>query len=254
MTFDSVKKKLDINPFYFTKAIEIETHNRCNYANWHTRCPIASFKEKIIMPMEKIGGILEELGKYDFDGTIYPFNYSEPLIDPRMFKIIELIKWLVPKAPIALYTNGFMVDEIMLRELQQAGVARVNISIYTPEDGIYFHELLCKLRVENFPMILRAYQRYPMEERMNDKKEWYDANARPLKRGCPSPYKYLTITANGEMVLCCHDWKSMHVFGSIYESSLVDIIKSDKAIQTFTDLCNWERDKYYLCARCKKHR
>jgi 2-deoxy-scyllo-inosamine dehydrogenase (SAM-dependent) len=253
MTIDQLKGILNKDPFYFTKGVQIETTNRCNYATWHSRCPISRYKEKKILPMKKIVDILKELGRYNYKQAIYPFNYGEPLIDPRMFSIIEKARKLVPGAGIALYTNGFMVDETMIRDLNDIGLNRLNISVYTPEDEVYFHKLIVGVR-KQIPMLLRAYGRYPMEEKMNDKLDWYDSDPSPLSRGCSAPYSYLLINSNGDLGLCCHDWKNTFTFGSLYKNKLVDLIKSQKAMEVFINLRNRKRDLYALCARCKKHR
>ena len=138
-----IKKYLDRlrkNPFYYTAGINIETTNYCNYAPFHKKCAANLCKERHVLSLEKIEKILVEVGHYDFGGMIYPFLYSEPLTDPRMFKIFEMIKKYVPKAKIQLYTNGAMLDETLMFELDRF-VDRLNISVYSPEEGKHFHKL-----------------------------------------------------------------------------------------------------------------
>jgi MoaA/NifB/PqqE/SkfB family radical SAM enzyme len=253
MTFENVKKNLDINPFVYTEGILLETTNRCNYANCHHRCPIHSMKERKILPLKIIEKILKELGEHNYGGRIYPFCYSEPLIDPRFFKIMEMINKYVPKAKVWFYTNGFMVDENMLMDIADncESVKRVIFSIYNYEDERYFHKMIKRLR-NKVPFELRAYGRYPMNKKMNDKVEWYDNEPINIKRSCPAPYKYIYINSSGDITICCHDWKAMHTFGSILNKSLVDIIKSKEMIDTYVNLSNKKREQYFLCSRCHK--
>lgn len=253
MNIETVKEKLKKNPLHFTNNVLLETTNRCNYASIHPRCPLHKITDRRILPLKIIEKILIELGKYNFSGTFYPFNYSEPLIDPRFYNILSLAKKYIPNAKIWIYSNGFMVDKNLLEELDERGLDRINFSAYTEVDNIYLHNLI-KSNRDKLKMELRAYKRYPMNERMNNKVDWYDNEKINLKIPCPSPLRFITINSVGEVVLCCHDWKSKEVFGSLVDNTLYKIVNSDKSINTFVELSNGEREKYELCSRCNKHR
>jgi len=250
---DKIKKNLINNLFFYTRNVLIETTNRCNYSNIHLKCPLSLIKEKKILSFDYICKVLDELGKYDFSGIIYPFNYSEPLIDPRFFLIIREIKKRVPKARVWIYTNGFMVDDNMLKELDDLGIERINFSVYSESEGIYIHKMILRNR-DSMNVTLRAYQRYPFCQKMNDKISWYESNPININRGCPSPYKFLTINSFGEVIICCHDWKRKHVLGNIKEESIKDIFLKDEVIEMYYNLIKGDRNKYYLCSRCNKHR
>ncbi len=253
MDKEIVKKNLQINPFAYTGNVLIETTNVCNYALLHKKCPASLIKEPKSLPLEIIEQILKLLGKHDFQGIIYPFLYSEPLADPRFFYILTLIEKYVPKAKIWLYSNGFNVDDSLIKEMDKFRVNRLNFSVYSPEEGRRIHKMILRVR-DNVSMVLRAYQRYPMDKKMNNKMCWLDDKAINIKRPCPSPLKFLTINAFGEVIICCHDWKRIHVFGSLYKQELNTILQSDNVIETFLDLLKGERYKYTLCAHCLKHR
>jgi MoaA/NifB/PqqE/SkfB family radical SAM enzyme len=251
-----IRSNLKVNPFVYTRAISIEPSNICNYSNIHQKCPLSKMKEKKIMPLRDIEKILIELSKYNYSGIIHPFNYSEPLIDPRFYTILDLIKKYIPKAFVSIYTNGFFLDEMVLDELAEHGMNRVAISLYDKKEDKRLLGLLRRIRANGGHSIeLRAYRRYPLSVCMNNKIEWYDDEPINSKMPCSAPLSYLYINTYGDVVLCCHDWKSMHTFGSIYDSSLYDIINSDKVIDTYIALQHGERHKLHLCARCPdKHR
>lgn len=250
MTIEKIKKNLESNPLHYTNSIMIETHSKCNYAMIHPRCPMHHVKERVTLPIDNIIGVLEELGAYDFDGTFYPFNYSEPMIDPRMFWIVAMAKQIMPKIKVVTYTNGFMIDEQMIKEMLDVGFNRINISVYTPEEGVFFRKILKKF--PNNREVLRAIQRWPMDQQMNDKVFW-DKEIN-LKRSCPAPYKFITINSFGEVVLCCHDWQRKHVLGNIKEESLRHILTKPEVIEMYYNLINGNRKPYWLCSRCNKHR
>ena len=253
LTKEKIISNLNKDPLFYTKNVVIETTNRCNYAPFHPRCPLHYIKEKKILPLVLIENILKEIGEYNFSGVIYPFNYGEPNIDPRFFHILTLIKKYVPQAKIWIYSNGFMVDDTLLKELDSFGLDRLNFSAYTPEEGKYIHLMILRLR-DSVKMTLRAYRRYPMDECMNDKVQWYDNEPLNLNLPCTAPLKFLTINSYGDVGLCCHDWKRIQTFGNVAEKSLVEIIRSDKIIDVFYNLLKGERYRYQLCARCWKQR
>jgi len=248
-----IKSNLEKNPLSYTRAILLETTNICNYSAIHPKCPISTFKEKIILPLKTIEKVLKELGEFGFKGTIFPFCYSEPLVDPRMFKILEMIRGFVPLARPWLYTNGFMLNDEMVRELDEYGVKRLCVSIYTPEEGKRMRGIIKRMRGE-VKMELRAYRRYPMNERMNDKMDWPDRELLNLKTPCPSPLRYLTIDSGGNVIICCHDFLKKHIFGNVKDETLAQIIRKEETIRAFEELSAGKREGYFLCARCTKHR
>lgn len=253
ISVEIIRKNLKINPLAYTRNILIETTNRCNYAVYHTRCPLHYIKEKNILSLKIIQKVLTELGMYKFSGIIYPFNYSEPLIDPRFFKIVEMIKALLPAAKIRIYTNGFMVDDTMLEELEILGLDRISFSVYTPEEGKYIRKMILRNR-DKMKTELRAYQRWPMNTMMNDKVDWYTNKPLNLTLSCPSPLRFLTINALGQLQICCHDWQKKHVFGDLHNETLAEIVNKKVVAETYYNLINGQRYKYVLCSRCWKRR
>jgi len=248
------RAKLEADVFALTKSIVFETNNICNYSNLHPQCPVSQMKEKKIMPFELIEKLFEELGELKYNKILWPFCYNEPLIDPRLFKIIDLAKEKMPEARIALYSNGFFMNEVLLKELSDRNIPKIVFSVYTPED----HKRLLKLvewRDKNKIRIrIRLARRYPMIKRMNDKMCWYDRAPVKYDKHCKAPYRYVNINSDGDVVICCHDFKAMHKFGNIKEQSLKDILLTDKMLDTYVSLINKERSKFFLCARCTKHR
>jgi len=250
-----IRNELKINPFTYTTAVSIEMSNICNYSNCHERCPLFHVKEKKILSLIAIEKILIELGKYDFSGIIYPFNYSEPLIDPRFYVVLDLIKKHVPKAYVSFYTNGFFFDETILEELIDRGVKRIDISYYDKNEEARLRPILNRARERKEDrIILRGYRRYPCNVYMNDKVDWYDNEPINLNLKCSAPINYIVINADGNVTLCCHDWKSMHTFGSIHVKSLFKIVNSEKMIETFLKLLEGKRSEVFLCSKCTKHR
>jgi radical SAM protein with 4Fe4S-binding SPASM domain len=250
----TIKNKLNIDPFYLTKSILLEMSNICNYSSIHPLCPVSQMKEKKILPLKIIEKFLNELKDLNYNKVIWPFCYSEPLIDPRFFLVSDMIKEKLPDSIIAIYSNGFFMNEVILQELEERKIAKIVFSVYTPDDFKRLTTLNEWRLKNNLKIRMRLAKRYPMPRRMNDKICWYDREPVKYDMICKAPYRYLTINSNGDVVICCHDYRALHKFGNIKTQHIKEILLSDKMIDTYISLINKERNKFYLCARCTKYR
>lgn len=252
----TIKEELEKDLFKYTNSILIGMSNICNYSDRHPRCPISEMKEKTTLPFNIIEKLILELKELKFRKILWPFFYSEPLIDPRLFSVMELIKTNLPKARIQMYTNGFMMNKNLLLDLKKFQIRRIIFSTYNEIDHKRFTDLIIWAESIKFPIALRIAKRYPMDKRMNDKliNCWYERAPIKLDRSCAAPLSYITINEKGEVVICCHDYRAMHVLGNIKDNTLKEILLSDKVIDTYVSLINKERSKFFLCERCTKYR
>lgn len=73
-------------------------------------------------------------------------------------------------------------------------------------------------------------------------------------RGCAQqdrPHQWLHFTANGQAILCCHDYQSQHVLGDIRKGSVASILGGE----TLNQYRRWatgreEAPEDFLCRRC----
>lgn len=251
---EKIKARLKNNPTFYTSSLILEISNICNYASVHPVCPAHYFKEKKTMSLGLIEKILKDLKDLNWDKLIWPFCYSEPLIDPRFFTIASMVGQYLPKTRIGIYTNGFFMDINLLRDLVKFNLGKIIFSAYTPEEQKRFRALIADAKKEKLPLQFRITRRYPMTVRMSDKINWYDRKPVHYHKACKAPFRFLNINVDGNLIICCHDWKAYHQFGSLKTQSLRDILLSDKMLDTFVALKKNERDKYFLCARCTKRR
>jgi radical SAM protein with 4Fe4S-binding SPASM domain len=66
------------------------------------------------------------------------------------------------------------------------------------------------------------------------------------------PYNWLHILSNGDIVLCCQDWKRETLCGNILQNKLQDILTSKR----YNDIMQKsvgkkESDANFICKRCK---
>lgn len=248
MNSSELKKILEKNPLARTRQINIEISTICNNSQIHRFCPLYCMERKV-MSLSLIEKILIEIGKYDYSKKIAPFSYSEPTADPRLYVVLNMIRKYVPKAKVYLISNGFFIDDVSMKELLDRGVQKVKFSCYTQQDFKRISEVVKKQDRGN----LRAVKMFPTENRMDSRVDWYDTSRKNLIMSCAAPLHRMLINVNGDLTLCCLDWKYQHTFGSLKEKSLKELITSDRVIDTYLGLLKGKRT-LDLCSRCNRRR
>jgi len=252
---EKFKEAMSKDIFRKTKVINLEISNLCNYTIIHPQCPTSKMK-KHIMPLETIDKISKNLGDANFNKTLSPYAYSEPLIDPRLYTVIEILRKNVPKARLAIITNGFFLYETILDDIVERGISHITVTAYFPNE----HERINKLKEvceKKYPKVFfRVIKGYPLQRRMADKYSIYDKDT-PInksKRGCRAPYRYVYINSYGDVVLCCNDWKAQVTFGNLKEKPVREIFLSDKMLERNLNAEAGNRQKYFLCSRCYRNK
>ncbi len=73
-------------------------------------------------------------------------------------------------------------------------------------------------------------------------------------RACPFPWKQANVQANGELLMCCHDYGGATSMGNVTGGSLLAQYNSDRYRRVREDLRAWSYGSAPLCARCAFHR
>lgn len=113
---------LTTNPLSFKKSVSIELSNLCNYSKIHTKCPLYDEKEPQVMPTYLIKKIIEELKDHNYKGTIMFSVYNEPLIDPRLFYLLDYSIKQLKDIKLHVLTNGFFLTQEVMDDLTDIGV------------------------------------------------------------------------------------------------------------------------------------
>lgn len=239
--------KIVLNSRKFLEGIELSNcitevaimiSNLCNYACIHKKCPASLVVDKEIMSMEKIKRILSELKSIEFKGTVCFHIYNEPMNDPRLFSILEYIKKEDPDISTEIYTNGYYLNQTMCNELED-GLADILIATGY---GIQEYERLINLRV-NIPFyVLYGY--------LDDRLENYDSNDNDEVGCCYSLIRQVPIYVNGDLGLCCLDYRHDTELGNVFEQGLITVLNGDKAYKFQKSLLEGKRDCYPLCKKC----
>lgn len=226
--------KVSINDL---RHVYLELSNMCNYAAIHPQCPVSWQKKKIILKSAVVKKVIDELGENDFHGYLQFHRYNEPTNDPRLFEFIYYTKTHCPSARVRILTNGFYLNQEMADEFHRAGVAILDVSGY----GLKEYDRLTHLKVK-FPY--RVFFSI-----LDNRKSLYESNKINLFKPCFAQTNDVTINCEGELVLCCLDFKNKHVFGNLNKDSLKKIVDGRFFQNTFNNLSKGKR-LLDLCSRC----
>ena len=94
-------------------------------------------------------------------------------------------------------------------------------------------------------------------DRLNEIKEFNAGTQRGLHgqsvrdvRICPIVFYTLAVHADGQVGVCCSDWRRELIFGDLSRDSLPDIWNSEKLFRFWLTQAAGKRDSIKVCARC----
>ncbi len=239
------------NPFEHTLSVSLELSNLCQYAWFHEKCPLhlemeSPFvvREPEILPAGIVYRVLDTLARHSYGNAITFHQYSEPLLDPRLFEFIRHARRSCPKSEIVILTNGHYLTAVLASELLEAGVTQIIITLYGTQSE---RERKRKWVEREFPDgdACRCAVRLELDDRLTI----YDREPTGSHAPCGAPLGSLGITRKAEVSLCCYDWRREHNFGSLHDRSLEDILGSQRVRETYERLCQGDRF-LNICRRC----
>jgi len=206
--------------------------------------------------METYRRLMDELSALGFSGRFSPYLQGEPLLDRRLPELISIARERLTRAKLLVQTNGDMLTVGKGVALFQAGLHKLIINCYDSDHGN-----LDRLRsiadeiakqvphvrhVRNsFYYMLRpeSLNHVQQEITIENKTHWtkdgqenwagnvpgIHLTKEPLKAWCFRPFQQLYVHYNGNVVLCCCDWKGEVVFGNINTQSLLEIFSGPVA-------------------------
>jgi radical SAM protein with 4Fe4S-binding SPASM domain len=236
------------------KSMNLEITSLCNMSKDHcTQCP-NDWRAKNFgvtkIDLEVIKRFFKELNELGYTGATGLHSYNEPLMDKRIYHIIELHKEICPKATISILSNGRLMDQSVTEKLLKLGVDRITISAYESSTYNRLFRIFEDLKPK-YPDCIFAINRQALDNRM----QYYDWPTRaelglPVIQTCKRVRDQLIVTATGEMQLCCYEWKKEMKFGNINENTLTEILENSTFLTIREDLIKGYRDKYFPCDRC----
>ena len=252
-------------------AVEINAHcnRKCSF------CPtnsVVKFPKEFIEP-SLFRKIIRELADWNYDHEVSLYGHGEALLHPSVVEYHSLVRNWLPRCRMSLSTNGDRLTEQTLKDLFKSGLNTLLVNAY---DGFTFdHENMSKCAEANgievrwisthpwaFPMqhsdrpllILYNASEYSgdfpgISDRAGNVPTIKPKKSLPLAQSCERPFTHVHIKWNGDLILCCNDWRSTTVGGNLKTVSLYEAYNSPilEAVRTGLDSHNRLGS---LCERC----
>lgn len=216
-------------PLFSQVLIETRTdcNKRCSF------CPQSFYKRTVeSMKWTVYKKIIDSLAEIGFAGRIALLVSNEPLLEHRLLKMIKYAKKQSPRFFLDITTNGVLLSIAKLDELFSAGLDNININDYRSDREIEPDKISNNLIeiVENF----RSNPKVTYNARSSNELLPNYAGVIPQDYNaqdygfCNFPFRKLVFSVNGDVLLCCNDFKQETNFGSIISDSILSIWNSPK--------------------------
>ena len=172
--------------------VYLQTVTECN---GHCRyCPfddvyLGGELEPATMSEQMYLGIIEQLAAWDYQGRLGFLLHYEPTLDERLPYFIKLIREKLPLVSVEIATNGFDPDSPILKCVDKVKVVRAGSLVN---------------------VTARAGNARACPENAGRK------TFKSLPK-CNQPERTMCIAANGDVILCCQDWRHEVVVGSHHD-------------------------------------
>ncbi|MGA3323270.1 MAG: radical SAM protein [Terriglobia bacterium] len=118
----------------YVRTVEIENHSYCNRTCWF--CPNAQIDRhsgNILMADAVYDKILSDLESIGYSQTLVWSRYHEPLAHESIYDRIAQARRRLPRAHLALISNGDYLNRETLRRIEDAGADRLKLDLYLPD-------------------------------------------------------------------------------------------------------------------------
>jgi radical SAM protein with 4Fe4S-binding SPASM domain len=203
-------------------------------------------------------GVMKDLNKVGFKGGIIYSGFSESFLYKHLEEVIKISKEQCPESRIEMITDGDFLTIDKLNTVFEAGLTRLDVSVYDGPDKVKpFEDLRVEagLNKEQFHIRERWYA--PEEHfgisGLNNRAGAVIHHVKeldaPLKRKCFYPFYQIMVDFDGAVLLCNNDWDKRLILGNVKETSILDIWNSKKYKDVRENLANANRN-HSPCNRC----
>jgi len=156
--------------------------------------------------------ISDGLNQINYNGRLTFSGFGEPMLHENIFELIKISRQIETIERVQFITNGDKLNRSLIEQLYDSGVDRLEINMYdSPEQEQKFERMLQGVSADRY--YLRHH--YKTSEQnygliLNNRAGSVDVGERiksPIMSRCNLPFYKLMIDWNGDVLLCCQDWK-----------------------------------------------
>lgn len=189
-----------------------------------------------------------------FTKYIHLVGRGEPLLNPFF---IDIVKVFAKDFSLRIMTNGDHLHKY-IEELDS--ILDLNSDLHKITYCLYDDDEQYRQAKEKYSQYkdIKLYKTYDTGNNLYDetlrKKQWLDNRAgyffeKTLTAPCHIPTNRVYIDYNGDVNLCCHDWKYKSVYGNILENTIQDIW-TNKMKDIKISLAKGDRTCTKECSEC----
>jgi len=207
--------------------IQFETLNRCN--GGCSFCPVNRFddpREQALMSEDLYHKIIDNLAALNYGSTVYFHGNNEPLLDKRIYGFIEYARKQLPKARLAMFTNGTALTVDRFKTL----VTHLDNLVIDN----YNDDLVLNTSTKKVVDFCDANPEWGEKARVSIRKETEKldkrgsnaknrATIKTLESSCLRPFTQINVRPDGKISLCCNDSLGDVTLGNLQTQSLLEI-------------------------------
>mgnify|MGYP003108730122 CR=1 FL=1 len=223
------------NKFSMLQMVEINPTELCN-----RKCSFCPRSDKKVYPnknnhitVKTVQRLCEGLKNIQFNNRIGFVGFGEPLLCKTLIPCIKKVKELIPDINwLEINTNGDKLTTRKIKQLYEAGLTHITISMYDSDKTNFFREMRGKIPIE---LIFRHHYNPDLGYNLdivNRKEILEKENKIYSKDSCFLPFYKLMLDWNGDILLCNNDWSRQNKFGNV-NKDLIENIWFGKELNTF---------------------
>lgn len=198
------------------------------------------------MSEEMFNIAMERMSEIGWSGPVDYNFYNEPTADKRLTDLVKQTKRKLPRSLPRVVTNGDYLTERLTQDLIDAGVVNFSISRHYPESQAW-DKKIASLQTK-FGKYITLHKIWPRSDLSNRGGTVEIKDYKPIDT-CDAPAVTLNILYNGDVILCCCDYKRKYVFGNISKQGLLEIWKNEE-FQKQRQLVRDGQPEFDICKAC----
>ncbi len=145
---------------------------------------------------------------------------GESFLDPQLVQRVKRVKDIVPNQIVMLCTNGTLITNSLARNLKEAGIDRIDVSLHNIVAARKAVSILMQNGIPgvvNLGLVTNPHNWAGQLEKENCVDILPSIDCHPLIDG--KGY----IQSDGRIVPCCYDYRNLGAFASVYSDNILDI-------------------------------